>query len=44
MNHKAARFLNSRSRYWHLLAMFALSLAFATTASAQKDKKKKPVD
>jgi len=44
MNHKAARFLNSRSRCWHLFAMLALSLAFATTASAQKDKKKQPVD
>jgi ketosteroid isomerase-like protein len=44
MNRNAARFSNSRSRYWHLVAVLALSLAFATTASAQKDKKKQQAD
>ena len=44
MNRNAARFSNSRARYGHLFAVLALTLAFATTASAQKDKKKKPDD
>ncbi len=44
MNRNAANFLKSRALCRSLFALLVLSLAFASLASAQKDKKKKQAD